>query len=148
MTLAELRTQTSEVVVGTVVKVESKRICAKKDSNRDIVTDVTLTVDRRLAGNGADVISIRVPGGIIGQDSLITDQAPFAVGQRELWFIYPPDGYTDWHPTVNARGRYRLSEANDVGVSDLEKSFAEMIFGKPVTLDEVQAMLSRNGTEQ
>lgn len=87
MDFDDLAGQADRVVIGTVASLDGRL----EETGRFVHTDVTLTVERYLAGTGDDTIVLRTPGGQAGGLATVAHGAPsFTVGERVLLFL------TEW----------------------------------------------------
>ncbi len=81
---ADLATQADRIVVGTVAALDSHW----EESGRFIHTDVTIDVERYVAGRGPARLTLRTPGGQIGGRGQVAHGAPsFTLGERVLVFL-------------------------------------------------------------
>ena len=114
MEMPELARQAQQVVVGTVVHAQGEW----DDDHRFIHTDVTLSVDRYVKGSGPQELTLRTPGGRVGDQGQVAHGAPtFEVGERVLVFLTQWEdgtlkvlGYDQGKSTVfaDAKGQPRL----------------------------------------
>jgi len=86
LTLEDLEGLSSDIVVGTVLTTKA----AWDDDHRLIETTVRIRVDRRVKGQGAAVMTVVVPGGLVGDVGMKRPgTAVFTVGERLLLFAEP-----------------------------------------------------------
>jgi hypothetical protein len=84
MTLEEMTGRAEVIVVG---RVEEAR-AAWTDDRRMIVTRVTLAVDRAVKGGPRSRVAFEVPGGRVGETTLVASGAPvFRPGERVALFL-------------------------------------------------------------
>jgi len=87
--LYDLAAQTPVILVGTVV---GKMQSAWNEAHTSIFTDIELEPEQWLkGGSGADPVTLRVPGGTVGEMTLIvfdaTSERDFQEGDRVLLFL-------------------------------------------------------------
>ena len=81
---ADLVEQADQVVVGTVVLTQGYW----EETQRFIHTEVTLSVDRYLMGEGPSEIVLSTPGGTVGGRGMVAHgAATFEVGEQVLVFL-------------------------------------------------------------
>jgi hypothetical protein len=86
MGLEDLALQSEVVVFGTVAKMESR--FDHRSSFRRIVTDVTIEVQRVIAGDADKIVVITVPGGEVGDKGQLVPGAPrFRLGEDVVLFL-------------------------------------------------------------
>jgi hypothetical protein len=118
--LERLTLSSDRILVGEVVEMESFR-----EDNR-IYTDTTLRVEETWKGDAPDTITIRQPGGRVGDVATrVQGLAKFQMGERSLVFLSDPD--TEDHPWVIrglAQGKFRVTTGPDgettLAVPDLD----------------------------
>ena len=82
--MSSLAHSSEAVVVGRVVAMDS----AWNEERTMIFTQVTLQVNRRLQGEAADEVVIRVPGGTVDGFTAVMSGAPeFHMGQHVMTFL-------------------------------------------------------------
>ena len=104
--MSELATQ---VVAGTIEKMESTW---NHDHSR-IYTRVTMRVERVLSGRAGTQIVFRIPGGTVGDTTIMVSEMPhFRVGEDTVVFLRGTRGRL---PSVlgGAEGKMPLSRADD-----------------------------------
>ena len=141
--LLQLIERAETIVAGEVLELES----AWTESRSTIYTTVTLRVDRRLKGGGAEVVRFRIPGGTVGDQAMIVTHSPrFSVGERTLVFLGPPRGLLPRIVGGQAGKRHIRVEENgsetvfpSFALEDSEGGTSKRLH----TLDELTAALSR-----
>jgi hypothetical protein len=84
MSVEDLTRQADTIVVGTVTQQES----AWDAQHTAIYTDVTVAVERVLAGPPGDTVTLRIAGGIVGGMGMRTsNDAVFRDGERVIVFL-------------------------------------------------------------
>jgi hypothetical protein len=84
MSVEDLTRQADTIVVGTVTQQQS----AWDARHTAIHTDVTVAVERVLAGKPGDTVTLRVAGGVVGRMGMHTsNDAAFQNGERVLVFL-------------------------------------------------------------
>ena len=84
MSVEDLATQADTIVLGTVTRQES----AWDTQHTAIYTDVTVVVERALAGRPGDIVTLRIAGGIVGGMGMRTSNDPvFRDGERVIVFL-------------------------------------------------------------
>ena len=89
----ELSKEASKVVLATVDAVIPSQLASEKVNGRDMIyTDVILSVQDTLKNSHADKITIRLPGGTIGEGKqkrsiLVEDIPEFKVGDEVVVFL-------------------------------------------------------------
>lgn len=85
--LEEMATRAEVIALGTVEKVES----VWTPDGRMIVTTVTFEIEKGLKGGPRQRVSIRIPGGRVGDQILVASGAPtFSEGERLVLFLERP----------------------------------------------------------
>ena len=108
--MSELATQ---VVAGTIEKMESTW---NHDHSR-IYTRVTMRVERVLAGQAGNLIVFRIPGGTVGDTTVMVSEMPhFREGEATVVFLRGTRGRL---PSVlgGTEGKLPLSRADDGSLS-------------------------------
>jgi hypothetical protein len=109
MPVAKVTSLSRTVVVGDVVSVQARRIAPAGPGDRgSIETVVKVRVTKALKGLPRRTITVHVPGGTIGNESLVVEDAPvFVPGGRYITFLDGRGGVTAWRqgaiPVVNGR---------------------------------------------
>jgi|GEM_PF-1012976 len=86
MELEDLAVEAHCVVFGTVVKMESR--FDPHTNNKRIVTDVSIEVQRVIAGDAEKIVVVTVPGGEVdGKGQLVPGAPRFMVGEEVLLFL-------------------------------------------------------------
>lgn len=84
LTVADLVQQADTIVLGTVLE----QVSAWNAERTSITTDVTLAVERVLAGTPGARVTLRVEGGVVGGMGMRTSNDPtFAAQERVLVFL-------------------------------------------------------------
>ena len=84
MSVEDLARQADTIVVGTVARQES----AWDTQHTAIYTDVTVVVERVLAGTSVDTVTLRIAGGTVGGMGMRTSNDPvFRDGERVIVFL-------------------------------------------------------------
>ncbi len=84
MSVEDLARQADTIVVGTVTQQQS----AWDAQHTAIHTDVTVAVERMLAGTPVDTVTLRVAGGVVGRMGMRTsNDAVFRDGERVIVFL-------------------------------------------------------------
>jgi signal peptidase I len=82
--LERLSTGSEKIVVGDVVGMESRYL----EPGQGIHTFVTIRVEEIVKGDVGDEIVLRVPGGTVGDATMVVEHAPyFDVGEKVLVFV-------------------------------------------------------------
>ena len=85
--LEEMATRAEVIALGTVEKVES----AWTPDGRMIVTTATIEIEKGLKGGPWRRVSIRIPGGRVGDQTMVASGAPtFREGERLVVFLEKP----------------------------------------------------------
>ena len=84
MSVEDLAAKADTIVVGTVTRQES----AWDTEHTAIYTDVTVVVERVLAGTSVDTVTLRIAGGTVGGMGMRTSNDPvFRDGERVIVFL-------------------------------------------------------------
>ena len=82
--MADLARKADTIVLGTVIRQDS----AWNGDHTAISTDVTLAVERMLVGTPAEVVILRVAGGVVGNVGMRTSNDPvFVEGEQVIVFL-------------------------------------------------------------
>ena len=106
METPELTEKAREIVIGHVVDMQSRW-----NEDRDyIFTYVTVHVDEYVKGGGERSVTIKIPGGAIGDLQLrVSDIPEFAVGEKVVLFL--TDEYPDYCDLLGLfQGKYTVVE--------------------------------------
>lgn len=109
MEFQDLVQQADRIATGTVTDLQG----VWDDSGTFIHTLVTLRIDRYLQGDGPATLTLRTPGGQIGDQAVLAQGAPsFTIGERVLAFLTT---WEDGAPKVlgYAQGKSRLTVRED-----------------------------------
>ncbi len=86
MSVEDLARDATVIVLGTVEETRAHW----SDDHRIILTTVTLSVERALKGGPRAAATLEVPGGRVGDQTLVASGAPvFARGERAVLFLAP-----------------------------------------------------------
>jgi hypothetical protein len=84
MSVEDLARQADTIVLGTVMQQES----AWDAQYTAIYTDVTVAVERVLAGTSGDTVTFQIAGGVVGSMGMRTSNDPvFRDGERVIVFL-------------------------------------------------------------
>jgi hypothetical protein len=111
-TVPELTAGATGVVRGHVQDVASRW----DSEGKTILTYVTISVDEWLKGDGPDAVTVRVPGGIVGDVGLWVEDAPvFAEGQEVITFLEPSDDGSLMQVRGDFQGEFTIENGRVVG---------------------------------
>ncbi|HOX26883.1 MAG TPA: hypothetical protein PLL30_14390 [Candidatus Krumholzibacteria bacterium] len=86
--VTQLSNEADRIVVAAVADLES----AWAPDGLTIYTDVTLQVEQDLKNSGASTITVRIPGGTVGDLSMVESDTPtFELGERVVAFLKTDD---------------------------------------------------------
>ncbi len=135
--MSELATQ---VVAGTIEKMESTW---NHDHSR-IYTRVTMRVERVLSGQAGNRIVFRIPGGTVGETTVMVSEMPhFRVGEDTVVFLRGTRGRL---PSVlgGVEGKMPLSRASDGSLSllfPIRAAPASEASGVTHALDDLESLV-------
>ena len=137
MNKMELVKKTDVIAVGTVVKSESKYVQRAEGNLPNVITEVTLEIEKVLKNNSVDplkTIVVEVLGGSISKTSVVIEGvATFQVGERVLVFLEKSEsGNFTVYGWMN--GKYSL-DREDIKDSDSERF--KSIFGKVTKINQI-----------
>jgi len=100
--LARVTRLSRTVVVGDVVSVRTQRLAPVGPGDRGgIETLVRLRVAKALKGIPPRTVTVHVPGGRVGDETLVVEDAPaFGVGERCIVFLDRKNGVVGWRQGV------------------------------------------------
>jgi len=127
ITLEQLANGSDFILVGTVTNV-----APYEQGDKNIFTQVTLSVELTLKGKTGRELVIKVPGGVVGGlEMMVTDNPSFQSGERVVVFLNNSQGIF----TVfgGFQGKFTIDENNLVG-------------NKPLTVftDQIKAIIARH----
>jgi hypothetical protein len=135
--MSELATQ---VVAGTIERMES----AWNNDHTRIYTRVTMRVERVLSGQAGERIVFRIPGGTVGDTTVMVSEMPhFRVGEDTVVFLRGTRGRL---PSVlgGTEGKMPLSRADDGSLSLLFPIRRMSEIGSPAltgSLDDLERLV-------
>jgi hypothetical protein len=116
--LAERARGAERVVVGRVVSVDP-RWQVNSFGDRLIVSTLRVNVDEMLKGPASAVVDVEIEGGTIGGLTLnVSDQVPFAPGERAVFFVRRTPRGT-FAPHLRGQSLMKLDASNRVQGTNL-----------------------------
>lgn len=138
--LEGLVANSNRIVVGDVAEVESFR----RDGR--ILTDVTLEIEHNWKGEGPGVVTIRQPGGRIGDIVTHVPGTPtFETGQRVVLFLEPKDNPDVCVTTGLSQGAFQIVTGPDGATQFVVPQLADLNLVAPT--DETDETSSAGGNE-
>jgi hypothetical protein len=115
MDTPELTEKAKQIVIGHVVNMQSEWT----QDRAKIFTYVTVQVEEYVKGTGNLEVTVKIPGGSVGDITLrVSDIPEFTVGEKVLLFL--TDEYTDYCDLMGLfQGKYTIVE-NRVLEKDIE----------------------------
>jgi len=145
-TKVDLLKETDVAFIGTVTTTETRKaVSSTRPGEEDILTRAAFNVDRFIFNPHHTTnreISLDFLGGTVGKDTLMVEgQELPIVGERMVIFTKLQDDGS-LKIQMPSHGVYHIDENGRLGVGEMEKSVAQMIFGKDVSVDQLEAMLA------
>jgi hypothetical protein len=94
MEIPELTTKAKQIVVGDVVDMKS----VWDEGRQTIFTYVSVRVEEYVKGTGSDMITVKIPGGVLEDRDLrlwVSDIPEFRVGERVVLFLKEMSPHTN-----------------------------------------------------
>lgn len=150
LTPDEIVKQSNGIVLGSVENIQVIKANSRiRSGEEDILTKVTIKVEKYLSNPkefsgdlAAPTIDVEVIGGTFGNETMVSDGSPtFEKGERVAVFLGPEDTNTNAF-TVYAgpQGKFSVLENNIIG-NEKEKVFVNKLFGRGVSLNELESMI-------
>ncbi len=120
LTLDDLAARANSVVLGEAVDV-----ACHKDTNGNIYTLVTFSVEQIFKGETANQVVVSVPGGKLDGEMMEVEDAPnFLLGERAVVFLEKGDGI--FRVVGGFQGKLTIDKGNMVGNMPLQ-DFVEQV---------------------
>jgi hypothetical protein len=111
-TVAELTAGSTDIVRGRVQTVVSQW----ENGAKTIATYASISVEERLKGDGPDVVTVRVPGGQVGDVGLWVEDTPvFAEGQEVIIFLEATDDLSFMQVRGDFQGEFTVEDGKVFG---------------------------------